>query len=148
MVYLCPGLVSDTFLLDKVALDSFSSIAVREFPDQPHGRPGDVSHPQLLWRSGDVCTPKELQSVIQEQRNNDPSIPTQKNRLRFEVEQLRDVCRVRVRHTKDIDSDVDVFLSGLVLGGDGVASRVGPQTDGDNHGGLGVGRLNLNTQNP
>ena len=49
-------------------------------------------------------------------------------------------------HTKDIDSDVDVFLSGLVLGSDGVASRVGPQTDGDGHDGSGVSGLNLNTQ--
>lgn len=72
-VHLCPGLVSDTFLLDEIALDSLSSIVVGEFPDQPHCRPGDVSDLQVLWRSGNVCTQKELQSEIQALQNNDPN---------------------------------------------------------------------------
>lgn len=36
-------------------------------------------------------------------------------------------------HTKDDDSDVDVLLSRLVLGCDGVAPRVASQTDRDAH---------------
>ncbi len=42
------------------------------------------------------------------------------------------------RHTKDNNSDIDVFLSRLVLGSDGVATRVASQTDGDGHNGCGV----------
>lgn len=47
------------------------------------------------------------------------------------------------RHTEDIDSNVDVFLSRLVLGSDGVTSRVAPQTDRDGHNRSGVCGLNL-----
>lgn len=50
------------------------------------------------------------------------------------------------RHTEDIDSNVDVFLSRLVLGGDGVTSRVAPQTDRDGHNRRGVCGLNLNVE--
>lgn len=73
-VYLCPGLVSDTFLLDKVALDSLSSIVVREFPDQPHRRTADVSDPQVLWRSRNVCTQRRGKSEIQKRQNKDLNI--------------------------------------------------------------------------
>lgn len=48
-------------------------------------------------------------------------------------------------HTKDNDSDVDVLLSRLVLGCDGVASRVTPQTDRDAHHRCSVSGLNLET---
>lgn len=53
------------------------------------------------------------------------------------------------RHTKDIDSNVDMFLSRLVLGSDGITSRVAPQTDRDGHDRCSVCGLNLNieTQN-
>lgn len=51
-----PGFVRQTFLLDEVALDSLPSVIVGEFPDQPHGRPGNVSHPQVLRGPGDICT--------------------------------------------------------------------------------------------
>lgn len=68
-------------------------------------------------------------------------ISLEKNRLRFVVEQYK-----QYRCTKDVDSDVDVFLSGLVLGRDGVASRVAPQTDGDGHNRRGVSGLNLKSQ--
>lgn len=50
------------------------------------------------------------------------------------------------RHTEDVDSAVDVFLSGLILGSDGVASRVASQTDWYDHDRRGVGGLNLNTR--
>lgn len=103
----------------------------------------------------------KLQSEIQEQQNNDPIYNTlllkklfrekclEKNRLRFVVKQFRVYGGLRSiskqhRHTEDIDSDVDVFLSRLVLGGDGVASRVAPQTDRDGHNGRVVCGLNLN----
>lgn len=80
--HLCPGLVSDTFLLNKIALDSLSSIVFGEFPDQPHGGPSDVSDLQVPWRSGDVCTVTKIQSET----------PTQ-NRLGFVVQRFRDEFR-------------------------------------------------------
>lgn len=49
------------------------------------------------------------------------------------------------RRTEDVDSNINVFLSRLVLGCDRVASRVAPQTHRDGHDGLGVCGLNLNT---
>lgn len=48
--------------------------------------------------------------------------------------------------TEDIDSDIDVFLSRLVLGSDGVASRVAPQTHRDYHSGCGVCGLHLDNK--
>lgn len=50
-------------------------------------------------------------------------------------------------HTEDNDPDVEVFLSGLVLGCDGVTSRVTPQTDRYRHNRSGVCGLHLNKQN-
>lgn len=49
------------------------------------------------------------------------------------------------RRTEDDDSDVDVFLARLVLGGDGVAPGVAPQTDGHGHNRRGVCGLHLDT---
>lgn len=57
--HLGPGLVDDRFLFNEVALDSLSSISVRELPDQPHSRPGDVGDLQVLWRSGNICSHKQ-----------------------------------------------------------------------------------------
>lgn len=56
------------------------------------------------------------------------------------------LLRRGVSPTKYNDPDVDVLLSRLVLGSDGVASRVAPQTDGDAHHRCGVSGLDLDTQ--
>lgn len=50
------------------------------------------------------------------------------------------------RRTKDIDPDIDVFLSRFVFGHDSVAARVRPHTDGDYHNRCGIGGLNLESQ--
>lgn len=61
--YLGPGFALHCFLLDEVALHSFSSVALRRFPGESAGSPCHIADPQVPRRSRQVCgsTNREIQ---------------------------------------------------------------------------------------
>jgi len=103
----------------------------------------------MLWRSRNVYGQQQKKSYTSAGMNI-PKLPHCRDSF---IEIHSDGClqgrgpdtKSQTR-TEDDDSDVDVFLSGLVLGGDGVTPGVAPQADGDVHNRCGVCGFNLNKQ--
>lgn len=108
------------FLLNKVALDSLSSITQWGFPGESAGSPGHITHLQVSWRSRQVYSNKMKTFPPMVSLENDSIfiLPT-------------DYCSHGPVHTQHSHSDFNHFVSGGTLCIDYVSASVAQLAVGD-----------------